>query len=77
MPDQALNVEDIVDQLLIRGGVDRVVRDILAFRGTVGPFGPLLYAGYDWKHPALARRSMLLMADELLPRVNAALGKGG
>ena len=75
MPDDALRVEAIVDQLVIRGGVDKVVDGILAFRETVGPFGTLLYAGHDWKDPALARRSMRLMAEAVMPRVNAALGE--
>jgi hypothetical protein len=29
----------------------------------------------DWVDPALARRSMQLMAEEVIPRVNAAIGK--
>ena len=76
-PDQAdetLDVATIVDQLVIRGTVDRVVDQILAFRETVGDFGTLLYAGHDWQDPALARRSMVLMAEQVMPRVNAAIG---
>jgi alkanesulfonate monooxygenase SsuD/methylene tetrahydromethanopterin reductase-like flavin-dependent oxidoreductase (luciferase family) len=73
MPDEALNVETIVDQLVIRGTVDQVVDQILAFRDVIGDFGTLLYAGHDWKDKALARRSMELMANEVMPRVNAAL----
>lgn len=71
--DDSLNVEDIVDQLVIRGTVEQVVDQILAFREQVGDFGTLLYAGHDWKDPALAKRSMVLMAEEVMPRVNAAL----
>ena len=29
----------------------------------------------DWVDPALAKRSMQLMAEEVMPRVNAAIGK--
>jgi hypothetical protein len=32
-----------------------------------------VYAGMDWVDPALARRSMELMASEVMPRVNRAL----
>ncbi len=74
-PDDSLNVETIVDQLVIRGTVEQVVDRILAFRETIGDFGTLLYAGHDWKDPALARRSMELMANEVMPRVNAAIGR--
>ena len=75
MPDDALNVETIVNQLVLRGTVEQVVDQILAFRETVGPFGTLLYAGHDWQDQTLARRSMVLMAEEVMPRVNAAIGE--
>jgi hypothetical protein len=29
----------------------------------------------DWVDPALAKRSMQLMAEEVIPRVNAAIGR--
>ena len=35
----------------------------------------LVYAGMDWVDPQLARRSMQLMAEEVMPRVNAAIAK--
>ena len=47
--------------------------DELAFRDEVGDFGTLLYAGHDWTDRALARRSMELMATEVMPRVNKAI----
>jgi len=37
----------------------------------VGTFGTLLYAGKDWKDRELGRRSMILMADKVMPRINA------
>ncbi|MDG2204741.1 MAG: LLM class flavin-dependent oxidoreductase, partial [Alphaproteobacteria bacterium] len=72
-PDEELNVGTIVDQLVIRGSVNKVVDDILAFREAVGDFGTLLYAGHDWQDKDLACRSMELMANEVLPRVNEAI----
>jgi hypothetical protein len=35
----------------------------------------LLYAGKDWKDPALGKRSMVLFAEKVLPKINAALKK--
>jgi hypothetical protein len=29
----------------------------------------------DWVDPALGKRSLQLMAEEVMPRVNAAIGK--
>ncbi len=75
MPDDALDLATIVDQLVIRGTVDSVVEQILEFRETVGEFGTLLYAGHDWTDKDLARRSMVLMAEDVMPRINAALGE--
>ena len=37
----------------------------------VGAFGTLLYAGKDWKDRELGRQSMILMAEQVMPRVNA------
>lgn len=74
-PDGELNTPDIVDQLVIRGSVNKVVDQILAFRETTGDFGTLLYAGHDWQNRGLAIRSMELMAEEVMPRVNRAISQ--
>ncbi|MNC94604.1 hypothetical protein D3C83_114970 [compost metagenome] len=50
-----------------------MVEKLLAFRERVGPFGRLLYVGHDWAEAAAMRRSMELMAEEVMPRVNRAL----
>jgi alkanesulfonate monooxygenase SsuD/methylene tetrahydromethanopterin reductase-like flavin-dependent oxidoreductase (luciferase family) len=73
MPDHAITLDYVVDSLVICGTVNSVVDQLLAFREEVGDFGTLLYAGHDWVDPALSRRSMELMAQEVMPRVNAAL----
>ena len=75
MPDDELRIESIVDQLVICGTVNSVVDQILAFREEIGPFGTLLYAGHDWMDKALAIRSMEMMADDVMPAVNAAIGE--
>jgi alkanesulfonate monooxygenase SsuD/methylene tetrahydromethanopterin reductase-like flavin-dependent oxidoreductase (luciferase family) len=70
-------IADLLHERVIAGTVDQVVEQILHLRTEVGPFGTLLYTGHDWMDPALARRSMELMAREVMPRVNAALqGEG-
>src|SRR5690606_9409432 len=71
--DDTVTEDDVIDRLVIRGSVNRVVDQILALHEDVGPFGEIVYAGMDWVDPALARRSMELMATEVMPRVNAAL----
>lgn len=75
MPDSAVTLEYALDQLVIAGTVNDVVDQLLAFRDQIGDFGTLLYACHDWIDPALGKRSMELMATEVLPRVNRALGR--
>ena len=73
LPDAALTDEYLTSQLLIAGTVNEVADRLLAFREQVGPFGTLLYCGHDWADPPAMRRSMQLMAEQVLPRVNRAL----
>jgi alkanesulfonate monooxygenase SsuD/methylene tetrahydromethanopterin reductase-like flavin-dependent oxidoreductase (luciferase family) len=75
MSDDAVTVEYLLDTLVIAGTVNHVVDEILQLRETIGPFGTLLYCGHDWVDPGLSRRSMELMANEVMPRVNRALGE--
>ncbi len=77
MQDDAVSVDYLLDTMVISGSVSRVVDAVLALRAQSGPFGTLLYCGHDWADPALARRSMTLMAEEVMPRVNAVLGEDG
>jgi alkanesulfonate monooxygenase SsuD/methylene tetrahydromethanopterin reductase-like flavin-dependent oxidoreductase (luciferase family) len=74
-PDEDVTLDAICDRLVFAGSVDRVVDQILAFREEVGDFGTLLLAGKDWKDRDLARRSMVLLAEQVMPKVNAAIGK--
>lgn len=46
-------------------------KQLLSFQQETGPFGTLLYAGKDWKDRELGRQSMILMAEKVLPRINA------
>jgi alkanesulfonate monooxygenase SsuD/methylene tetrahydromethanopterin reductase-like flavin-dependent oxidoreductase (luciferase family) len=74
VPDEAITDEYLVSQLLIAGTVNEVVDKLLAFREQIGPFGTLLYVGHDWADARAMRRSMELMAEAVLPRVNSVLG---
>ncbi|GGK35628.1 LLM class flavin-dependent oxidoreductase [Salinarimonas ramus] len=72
MPDEAVTLDYVCEELVIHGTPDAVAEKLLAFREEVGPFGTLLYAGHDWADLALARRSMVLLAEEVRPRIEAA-----
>ena len=62
------------DSVVIAGSPNKVVDQILAFREQVGDFGTLLYAGKDWLDRERGRRSMILLAEKVLPALNAAIG---
>ena len=68
-PDSQLSTMRCLERLVIAGTPANVAERILEFREQVGPFGTLLYTGHDWADPALARRSMELAANEVLPRI--------
>lgn len=68
--DDAVTLESVCDELIIYGTPDSVTDKILAFREQVGDFGKLVYAGHDWADRELGRRSMILMAEQVRPRLN-------
>lgn len=72
MPDSDVTPDSVTRNLVIAGTVDSVVDQLLSFREKVGDFGTLYYACHDWVVPELGRRSMELMAKEVLPRINAS-----
>ncbi|SDW42880.1 LLM class flavin-dependent oxidoreductase [Roseicitreum antarcticum] len=75
-PDEEVTYDYIMDNLMICGTVNSVVDQILALHEEIGDFGEIVYAGMDWTDPVLSKRSMELMAHEVMPRVNAALAPG-
>jgi len=69
IPDSAVTLDGVLDDLVIWGTPDKVADELAAFRQTTGDFGTLLYAGKDWTDPVLARRSMVLMKERVLPKL--------
>jgi alkanesulfonate monooxygenase SsuD/methylene tetrahydromethanopterin reductase-like flavin-dependent oxidoreductase (luciferase family) len=74
-PDDEVTLEMICDRLIIYGTPDSVADQLLAFQDEIGTFGTLLYAGKDWKDRELGRDSMILMAEKVMPQVNASPSK--
>jgi alkanesulfonate monooxygenase SsuD/methylene tetrahydromethanopterin reductase-like flavin-dependent oxidoreductase (luciferase family) len=70
-----VTLEMICDRLIIYGTPDSVADQLLAFQDEVGQFGTLLYAGKDWKDRELGRQSMILMAEKVMPHINAGTSK--
>ncbi len=75
-PDEEITLDYVLDKLVLTGTPDSVAEQVLALREETGDFGELVYAGLDWLDADLGRRSMELMAEQVMPRVNEALGRG-
>ena len=73
-PDDEVTLENVCKTLITYGTPDKVADELLKFRDSVGDFGTLLYAGKDWADRELGRRSMILLAEKVLPKINAAIG---
>ncbi|MBT6193760.1 MAG: LLM class flavin-dependent oxidoreductase [Proteobacteria bacterium] len=73
MPDSDVTHDFVMRKLIIYGTSEQVAEKIVNFREEVGNFETLVYAGHDWGNPELSRRSMELMAQEVMPLVNNAL----
>jgi alkanesulfonate monooxygenase SsuD/methylene tetrahydromethanopterin reductase-like flavin-dependent oxidoreductase (luciferase family) len=74
-PDEEITLDFVMKHCVFAGTVNKVVDQILAMREETGDFGELVYAGMDWVDPQLAKRSMQLMAEQVMPQVNAATAK--
>jgi alkanesulfonate monooxygenase SsuD/methylene tetrahydromethanopterin reductase-like flavin-dependent oxidoreductase (luciferase family) len=67
MPDEAVTMDAIKRGMIIAGRPGRVLDQLVALRDEIGHFGTLLMAGHDWDQPKLWRRSMELLARDVMP----------
>ncbi|GBD47127.1 LLM class flavin-dependent oxidoreductase [Methylopila sp. Yamaguchi] len=72
-PPETITHELVRDNFVIYGSPETVAGKILALREEVGPFETLMMTSHDWSDKAVMRRSMELLAREVMPRVNATL----
>ncbi len=73
IPDEAITNETCVEEMVIAGSPDTVIAKLEALVDTVGPFGTLLSAFHEWDDEPLWRRSMELLAQEVMPRLSTTL----
>jgi alkanesulfonate monooxygenase SsuD/methylene tetrahydromethanopterin reductase-like flavin-dependent oxidoreductase (luciferase family) len=71
--DQSITTDYLLEELVIAGTPEQVTDQLHAFHEAVGPFGTLLYCGMDLVDAELGRRSMELMANEVMPDLNRRL----
>jgi len=72
MSDEDLTVAWALENFIIAGSPRTVADKILTFREHVGPFGTIVMVAHDWDDPAFHKRSMQLMAKQVMPLLNEA-----
>lgn len=60
-------VDTLLDQTVLRGTTNQVAKQLRAFQANVGAFGTLCLVDHPWPDPAMARKSIALLADLIKP----------
>jgi alkanesulfonate monooxygenase SsuD/methylene tetrahydromethanopterin reductase-like flavin-dependent oxidoreductase (luciferase family) len=74
MSDADCNLDYLMQEQIIAGDVDEVLRRLLGLMEETGPFGTLVLMSYDWDDKKSWLHSMELFARELMPALNKAVG---
>ena len=74
MSDADCNLDYLMDEQIIAGDVDEVLRRLLRLIEETGTFGTLVLMSYDWDDKQRWLHSMRLFAHELMPALNKAVG---
>ena len=74
VPDEDVTVDTVKRALVIAGSPRRVLDQLVALRDEIGHFGTMLMAGHDWDQPKLWRRSMELLATDVMPKFTQHAG---
>jgi alkanesulfonate monooxygenase SsuD/methylene tetrahydromethanopterin reductase-like flavin-dependent oxidoreductase (luciferase family) len=69
IPDEAVTFSKCVEWMVIHGGPKTVLDQLVALVDELGYFGTLLLTHKDWDRPALHKRSMRLLAQEIMPKL--------
>ncbi|MCH9672472.1 MAG: LLM class flavin-dependent oxidoreductase [Gammaproteobacteria bacterium] len=66
-PD-ALTWQEAAESMVSWGSVETVTDKLVALRDTVGDFGTLTITAHEWDDPAFCKRSMRMLAEEVMPK---------
>jgi len=73
VPDDAVRAEvevqvnEALEDQIIVGDARSVLDQLVDFRDQTGHFGTLLATGHDWDKPTMWKRSMALLAEDVMP----------
>jgi alkanesulfonate monooxygenase SsuD/methylene tetrahydromethanopterin reductase-like flavin-dependent oxidoreductase (luciferase family) len=71
MPDSEVTLEYLMENIWIVGSPETVARKVRALREEVGGFGTLLVIAHEWQPRAAWERSVTLIKEQVLPRLEA------
>jgi len=71
MPDARVTLEYLCDNIWIVGSPETVAAKVAALDEAVGGFGTLLVIAHEWQPRAAWERSMALLKEQVLPRLEA------
>ena len=63
-----VQVNEALEDQVIAGDPQAVLDQLVAFRDVTGHFGTLLATGHDWDEEGLWRKSMTLLAEDVMPK---------
>ena len=66
--DDSVDWHDIAQSMLAYGSPRTVLDKLVALRDVVGDFGNLTVTAHEWDDPELGKRSLRLLAEEVMPR---------
>jgi hypothetical protein len=73
IPDEAVTVQKCFEWMVLQGSPNRVLDQLVALVDEVGYFGTLLLTHKDWDKPELHKRSMVLLAEKVMPKLRQHL----
>ena len=75
IPDKSVTVQKCFEWMVLQGSPNRVLDQLVALVDEVGYFGTLLLTHKDWDKPELHKRSMVLLAEKVMPKLRQHLEK--
>jgi alkanesulfonate monooxygenase SsuD/methylene tetrahydromethanopterin reductase-like flavin-dependent oxidoreductase (luciferase family) len=75
IPDESVTVQKCFEWMVLQGSPNRVLDQLVALVDEVGYFGTLLLTHKDWDKPELHKRSMVLLAEKVMPKLRQHVEK--
>ena len=75
IPDESVTVQKCFEWMVLQGSPSRVLDQLVALVDEVGYFGTLLLTHKDWDKPELHKRSMVLLAEKVMPKLRQHVEK--